>query len=130
MIRYGASVLRQPGSPVVKVVRPERIGTPTPPEAITVPPVRDRVALLVDIVAERTGVDASMVWGDGRMRKIAFARQVTMFVAYRSGLSSVQIARRFNRDHTTVMHAVRKIDRDRAVMPSLAMLVDQVEALA
>ena len=116
---------------MVEVVVPVKIGAPVKPEPapepVTVAPVRDRIAWLVNTVGERTGVDARLIWSDSRMKKIAFARQVVMFLAYRSGLSSTQIGRRFNRDHTTVMHGIRKIERELAVLPTLAALIAQVE---
>lgn len=48
---------------------------------------------------------------DRRWQEVARARQVAMFLAReRTPYSLPQIGRCFNRDHTTVIHAVRRIE--------------------
>lgn len=83
------------------------IGTPTP--IINAP-------ALMQIVIEQTAtyfkVDASDILSAERGRKISLARHVAMYLC-RMHLrkSQPEIGRKFKRDHTTVLSAVRKIER-------------------
>lgn len=59
------------------------------------------------------GVSYRDICGDGRTREICFPRQKMMWVVrHRTIFSFPEIGRKFGgRDHTTVLHAVNKIDR-------------------
>lgn len=82
---------------------------------------RDRVVealppLIVDIqraVAFAFDVDRIEMTSDRRVREVARPRQVAMYLAKRLTRRSLpEIGRRFGgRDHTTVMHAIRTIER-------------------
>jgi chromosomal replication initiator protein len=49
--------------------------------------------------------------GPSRLRRVLLPRQVAMYLAQRSGkLSLPRIGAAFDRDHTTVMHACRKVE--------------------
>ena len=63
-----------------------------------------------------------------RARQIARPRLIAMFLAKNlTSLSYPEIGRRFgNRDHTTIMHAVRKIEE---LMETDASLADDVSLL-
>lgn len=63
-------------------------------------------------VASQYGISLSDMSSDKRGRRIARPRQVAMFLSSQlTGSSLPQIGRQFgNRDHTTVMHALRRID--------------------
>ena len=63
-------------------------------------------------VAEHFDVRVADMTSKRRPASIAFPRQVAMYLAKQlTTLSLPQIGKRFgNRDHTTVMHAVRKIE--------------------
>ncbi len=63
---------------------------------------------IVDDVAEATGVPASAILGESRVRRITRARQIVMFVAHRQGLSLTEIGQFLRRDHTSVMHGIRQ----------------------
>lgn len=73
-------------------------------------------------VAASSGVSVSAILGSSKRADIVLARQVAMWlVRDRTDWSYPQIGAMFDRDHTTVMHAVRKIDnalrtRDAAVV--------------
>ena len=68
---------------------------------------------------------------DSRSRKVAYVwpRQVAMFLAHTITLRSLpDIGRRFGgRDHTTVLHAVRKIERLVNENPETASLIDELK---
>lgn len=86
---------------------------------------RDRVIepyppLIADIqraVASAFEVDRGEMTSDSRARVVARPRQVAMYLAKRLTRRSMpEIGRRFGgRDHTTVMHAVKTIERLRKV---------------
>ena len=63
-------------------------------------------------VAEQFGLRAAEIKTKSNSRAIVFPRQVAMFLAKSLTMRSLpEIGRRFGgRDHTTVLHAVRKIE--------------------
>ena len=63
---------------------------------------------IVEAVADATGVSADAILGESRVRRIARARQIVMFVAHRQGLSLTEIGQFLRRDHTSVLHGVRQ----------------------
>ena len=57
---------------------------------------------------------------DRRARAVARPRQVAMYLAKAMTPKSLpEIGRRFRRDHTTVIHAIRQITKLRATDPDL-----------
>jgi chromosomal replication initiator protein len=79
-------------------------------------------------VSEHYNIRLSDLLGPKRVRTIARPRQVAMWLAKRMTTRSLpEIGRRFGgRDHTTVMHGVRRIDE---LMGSDAQLAEDVELL-
>ena len=77
-------------------------------------------------VAEHYNVRLSDMHSARRARQVARPRQVAMYLAKQlTSRSLPEIGRKFGgRDHTTVMHAVRKIEELIAEDPSLAQDVD------
>lgn len=70
-------------------------------------------AKLMDEVAEDFGTTVQVLKGISRNREIVHARQMAMYRVRkeRPDLSLPVIGRAFNRDHTTVLHAIRKIEK-------------------
>lgn len=70
---------------------------------------------LIRLVASKHGVTVSAIKGSARHRAIVAIRHEAMAFVYklRPDLSLPQIGRVFNRDHTTILHAVRKLEIDR-----------------
>lgn len=66
---------------------------------------------VIDICAKHFGTTGEVVLSPSRERREVYARQSAMFIARRlTGTSYPEIGRRFGgRDHTTVLHADRKI---------------------
>lgn len=65
-----------------------------------------------DIVAEvsvSTGIPPSQIMGRSRLAPVADARALCMFIARRQGFSLSRIGKSMNRDHTTVLAAIRKM---------------------
>lgn len=68
------------------------------------------VVALVEIVAGYYGVTSGEVLGRGRSQSVADARSVAMWLTRETyKMSYPEIGRAFGRDHTTVMHACRKV---------------------
>lgn len=74
------------------------------------------VGRIVGIVERRTFVTGSEIYGRRKYREVAAARQVVCWVAAACGMSSVQIGRAIDRDHATVLHAMKRVSGDRGLL--------------
>ena len=90
------------------------------------PPVT--VESILEITAELFDFTVEQLTGGSRRRPLVDARQIAMYVTRSmTDLSYPEIGRAFgNRDHTTVIHAVRKIESH---MPERKDVFDKVEHL-
>ncbi len=90
------------------------------------PPVT--AARIIELTAEMFNFDIEQITGGSRRRPLVDARQVAMYVVRNmTDLSFPDIGRAFgDRDHTTVMHAVRKIE---ARMGERQQIFDKVTEL-
>jgi chromosomal replication initiator protein len=62
-------------------------------------------------VCDTFGVTQSELLGTSRLRRVLVPRQIAMYLARSSGKMSLpRIASAFQRDHSTVMHACRKVE--------------------
>ena len=77
-------------------------------------------------VAEHFGIRASEMYSARRIRSIAVPRQVAMYLSkLLTPYSLPEIGRKFGgRDHTTVIHAVKKIELTRNEDPSFSHSID------
>ncbi|MBZ0164594.1 MAG: hypothetical protein K8H74_18010 [Notoacmeibacter sp.] len=82
--------------------------------------------------AAQCGFTVADIESERRTRALVRARQMAMFVSKRLTPKSLpQIGRAFGgRDHTTVLHAVRKIDAELSRDPALAAEVEIIIATA
>lgn len=79
-------------------------------------------------VARGFRVSAEDVLGRDRSTHIHMARVCAMAVIREwSGLSFPAIGRLFDRDHTTVMHAINKVLADPDLRRSVAMVVEELQ---
>ena len=80
------------------------------------------------------GLDPDVLLSRSRTREATRARMVAMAVARRTGRTTVEIGQRFERDHTTVMYAERKINQllgeRRAVFNQVSELTNRVKMQA
>ena len=91
------AVKRALGSISAEPAAPEAVGTPS-------------VAAIQDAVASVAVISRADLLSAKRTPQIARARHLAMFLARDlTELSLVQIAREFNRDHSTVIHAIRAV---------------------
>lgn len=65
---------------------------------------------IISVTASHFGLTADDIKGPSQRAEIASARQVAMYVAHAAkGLNLSTIGFAFNRDHTTVLYAIRKV---------------------
>jgi chromosomal replication initiator protein len=89
---------------------------------------RVRIEDIIRIVAEHSGITKQDILSSRRTANVVLPRQVAMYLAKTLTLRSLpEIGRRFGgRDHTTVLHAVRKIEgkakTDRAFAEEVELL--------
>lgn len=67
-----------------------------------------KVRAYVNAVSHETGLLPRVIYGRGKTQQVAEARQLVMFLAHRDGISLAAIGRAMHRDHTTVLHGVRR----------------------
>ncbi len=66
---------------------------------------------------------------DRRTKQLSHARQVAMYLARKLTRSSFpEIAARFNKDHSTVISSVRKVERQRELDASIRKELDELES--
>lgn len=109
-------------------------GLPPVVQAVVAEPVALRsfkIDDVIEVVALNYGVTKEQILSPDRSRRIVDARQQAMYVAFLLTRRSLpELGRRFGgRDHTTVLHAVRKIDgrvlADRDVADDVDFLIDE-----
>lgn len=84
---------------------------------------------IIKRVAAAFGVSPKELLGASRLRRVLVPRQVAMFLAREAcGLSFPRLAAAFGRDHTTVLHAVRKIGAELVGDERLAGVVRRLRA--
>jgi chromosomal replication initiator protein len=89
---------------------------------------RITVADCLRVVSEEMGVSMAELLGDQRARLIARPRQVAMWAAKQATLASLPMIGRAigDRDHTTIMHGIRTIERLRAEQETMRAASDRV----
>jgi chromosomal replication initiation ATPase DnaA len=97
-------------------------------------------ARVIELVGAQTGVDAPAIYGRDRTGRVAWVRQLAIYVMHRLGMSSTQIGLVLGRDHSTCVHAIQHVRRarkqraglhvetERMVMAAMAMLADSTLA--
>jgi len=99
---------------------------------IAFPVIPNRIkAIQRATLTEYPGITLFDLSSQRRTAKMVFARQVAMFMAKKLTSQSLpEIGRRFGgRDHTTVLHAVRKIERLVGTDPQLAATVERIASI-
>lgn len=122
------SPVREAVPPVIALppVEPE----PTPPDAVRIPWFDDKIGIerIKSAVASHFNVTRIDLVSERRTVSVVLPRQIAMYLAKTmTGRSLPEIGRRFGgRDHTTVLHSVRKVDalekRDPAVAAALVTI--------
>lgn len=127
----------RPPAPVIREALPPIMALPLveptepPVDAVRVPWI-DRIDIkrITQVVADHYGVTRIDMYSQRRTAKIVLPRQIAMYLAKTVTLRSLpDIGRRFGgRDHTTVLHAVRKIKALEASNPDVAANIAAIKA--
>lgn len=84
------------------------------------------LSYIVDIVADHFSLTPQEIYSKNRSNKIAYPRQIAMYMCRKYlNMSLVDIGKSIgDKDHTTVMHAVQKIEKDLKEDTSLQNVLD------
>ena len=85
-------------------------------------------ALIIEYICRYYDVDEEQVRGQGRKRDLMEARQTAMYLIRRmTNLSLNDIGREFgDRDHTTVLHSLDKVEKQMRSDPAFAEVVKEI----
>jgi hypothetical protein len=101
-----------------------------PPEPLIPYHLQNSVRRIQQLTAREMGTSVPDMVSNRRTARMALARQIAMWIAKEKTPNSYpSIGRSFgNRDHTTVMHAWRKIERLRHCDPEIAYHIHRIVA--
>lgn len=126
-------------APVIEAVEP----APEPIPAEVVDRALDRIestavmrpppttaSRIMQLVCVRFNMPGYLLTSDRRTPMIVRPRQIAMWLCHmHTNLSYPQIGRKFGgKDHTTVIHAVRRIEEMRRTHPDIATIIAELEA--
>ncbi len=87
------------------------------------------VSKIISVVAEHFGLSVDELTGPGRTRAVTGPRQIAMYLACQMTDETLpQVAKRFGRDHSTVVHARNKVERQIRSDVAAATVVDSLKA--
>ena len=94
-------------------------------------PRRIKIDEILKVVSRHFGVSRTDLLSERRHRSVVWPRQIGMYLAkHLTSRSLPEIGRRFGgRDHTTVLHAIRKIEAHLQGDPSLQSELDELKKL-
>ena len=94
-------------------------------------PRRIKIEDILRIISRHFGVSKGDLLSQRRHRSVVWPRQIGMYLAKQLTARSLpEIGRRFgNRDHTTVLHAIRKIEGEMAGNPRLKEELEELKRL-
>lgn len=86
--------------------------------------------VIIDEVCKFYNTEPELLRGQGRTKDISLARQIAMYQIRRmTNLSLKEIGREFeNRDHTTVLHAIERIEKMVKEQPETAEIIKDITA--
>ena len=84
--------------------------------------------VIIEEVSKFYNIDAEAIRGQGRTKDTALARQIAMYQIRRmTNLSLKEIGREFdNRDHTTVMHSIERVEKLMKQSPEVAEVIKDI----
>lgn len=109
------------GLPITLSLAEEVLGPLLPARQVSVEAIQDAVS-------RRFGLSIADLKSDRRGRDVALPRQIAMYLSRTLAAASFpSIAEKFERDHSTVMHAVRVIETRRAADARLANVITDLD---
>ncbi|MCF7836238.1 chromosomal replication initiator protein DnaA [Candidatus Gracilibacteria bacterium] len=117
--------VRELGKMLEKVNKKERVlGLPENSPEISV----QTPAELIELVSKHFDLPIAEICGTSRKKEFQVARQITMYLAREIlGCSLTEIAQNFQKDHSTVLHSVRKITADLQKDATLVRKINSVK---
>jgi len=111
-------------------VTPEVVDRALPSSLREPPSAEVQVEAIQDAVADRLQVSREAILSSTRTAPVARARQLAMYLTRElTDLSLPAIAIAFNRrDHTTVMHAIKRVEKRTAEDPNLAGTLSEIRS--
>lgn len=89
--------------------------------------LQNRITRIMEVVAHDTGVSIGEMVSERKTGAVVRARQIAMWLCKeRTTHSYPEIGRRFMRDHTTALHAWRRIELKRQNDPDLAYQLERI----
>ena len=99
-----------------------------PPKLDIGPEPRQPIKRIQYVCAKRYGLTIDMLISPSRKRALTRSRQIAMYLAsVMTSASLSTLGRRFQRDHTTILHAVNKIARLIGTDASLATEIEDIK---
>lgn len=84
--------------------------------------------MIVESAAEHYHLNPDVIFSKSRVREIADARQMIMFLAKKhTGLSLPAIGAKMNRKHSTVLHDIRCVQDRMSVSPEVESTIEAIE---
>jgi chromosomal replication initiator protein len=109
------------GLPITLSLAEEVVGPLLPPRSVSVEAIQDAVS-------RRFGLSIADLKSERRGREVTLPRQIAMYLSRTLAAASFpSIAEKFERDHSTVMHAVRVIEARRAADANLAHVISDLD---
>ncbi len=94
------------------------------------PSRRISVSQIIEVVATKFNVRESDIRGTSRRSDILIARQVSIYLARTLlGLSFTKIGSQFGKDHSTVIHTIRKVENMLKNDPEIVQKVEEIKNL-
>lgn len=85
--------------------------------------------MIVETTAEYFNINPDAIFSKSRVRDVADARQIIMYLAQKlTSLSSNVIGQKLNRSHTTVLHGIQQVDNRVNFTKDLQDVVGAIEA--
>ena len=84
--------------------------------------------MIVETTAAAFNFDPDVIFTKNRMRNIADARQVIMYLANKyTDLSSTMIGAKLGRTHATVLYGIKTVENRMGIEKSFCETVEQIE---
>ena len=122
------------GEPVSRALIRQALADTTDTARSTPAPARElrapSVTAIQDAVCSQLGVSRSSMLSTARTAPVSNARQIAMYLAREmTNLSLADIAREFDRDHTTILHATRAVSARASADADVSETIHRVREL-
>ncbi|MBD5310632.1 MAG: chromosomal replication initiator protein DnaA [Bacteroides sp.] len=85
--------------------------------------------MIVEATAEYYHIDSEAIFSKSRVRDVADARQIIMYLCHKlTKLSSSAIGQKLNRRHATVLHGITAVEDRKAYAKEISIAIDTIES--